>query len=228
MFGVDSFTGAKWLFCLGNAVLFLRVAFWLKAQSPRRTVVLLGSITALLVMAVAATAIEVGWVSGRERQKVTEREAEAARQEGEKTRVEARTGNLKGALRQQFLDFLKVPVGATYVRLPVRFSCSSRNEESCARAWQYLQLFSEAGWPLLISGGYIERNETLVPYSGVTLVSHTDRQSEQPPHSGTWQIMGESEQRIYGAFSQVGISVRSDSGPSVPKNTLIIHFAPDL
>jgi hypothetical protein len=221
MLGIDSFTWARWLFGFGNTVLTLRVAFWLKSHSSPRTIALLGSITVWLVIAVASTAIEVGWVSGRERQKVAEKTAEATRQQ-------ARTGDLKGAVRQQFLDFLKVPTGATYARLPVKFTWSSRNEESCARAWKYLQLFSEAGWPLLSSGGYVERNETLVPYSGVIVVSHTDRQNEQPPHLGMWQIMGESEQRIYGAFSQVGIFVKSDSGPSVPKDTLIVHFAPDL
>jgi hypothetical protein len=130
---------------------------------------------------------------------------------------------LSGTNRAEFIRALQRVKGN---KDTVSISCARYSEPACARAMTFLMAFSEAGWPL--KAATVDRVEVATPYSGVTVISHSDNPPPPAPHMGWWTKMDENDTALYFAFQQLGMPPHAVGTKDVPKGERVIYFGPEV
>jgi hypothetical protein len=133
-------------------------------------------------------------------------------------------GTLSEKERQRLVSVLKSESHPT----PVHLMCPPTEEEDCAVATQFIDIFGRAGWPLTIQ--YVDRVTAGNPRSGVYFVLHStaDKDYSKPeyrqPNVGVWTELPSGYLTIKDAFGKLGIDTSEEVGTSFPAHTIGIYF----
>jgi hypothetical protein len=108
----------------------------------------------------------------------------------------------------------------------VRLACPAADETVCIYAAQFINLFKESGW--VIQGGIVNRVTLGIPFEGVRLFEHTDRQfnPNDPPNVGSWMPVTPSLMAIYDAFKKIGIESDAGTDHELSEQVITVYFGP--
>jgi hypothetical protein len=133
-------------------------------------------------------------------------------------------GTLTEQEKQRFVAALKAEAHP----VPVHLMCPLSEEQDCAVASQFIQLFGMAGWTL--SPPYVDRVTAGNPRQGLYFVLHstTDPDYTKPewrrPNVGVWTQLVRGYQPVKQAFHDIGTDASEEVGYTFPEQTIGIYF----
>jgi hypothetical protein len=123
-------------------------------------------------------------------------------------------------------DFMNTLTSQKEPKETLIVSCPASNEEMCAIATNYLEMFQRAGWRTPTGG--ISRGTYLKSFPGVSISKRPEPGNLDPndPVHGLWIFQSPSIFTIKSAFRKVDIIPREQGDQNLPSNMISIYFGP--